>query len=1098
MKSGKLVWITDFTHLFSFRARFGLPWKNLTPWLLSSLLLAPISAALYAAEGDTTRVSVDSSGAEANGESLNSGISSDGRFIAFESVAGNLVPNDNNSTNDIFVQDRDSGQTTRVSVDSSGVESNGWSLSSAISDDGRYVTFDSSATNLVTADTNNARDIFVHDRTTGVTTRVSLDSSGIEGGSHSITPAISSTGQFVAFASYADNLVLDDTNGRIDIFVHDRDTGETTRVSMDSVGEQSNRDSALPSLSADGRYVVFESDASNLVLNDSNNTRDVFVHDRDTGETARVSVNSSGMEGSDFSSSPAISGDGRFVTFQSHAANLVTGDTNGTTDIFVHDRVSHETTRVSVDSSGTPASFLSFTPDISADGRYVAFSSIDPNLVAGDFNSVMDIFVHDRNTGQTSMVSVRSSGAQGDASSTNPAISADGTHVVFESEARLVFDDFNGVTDIFVNEYVDPIVVPPPPTDADMSVTLSDGSDPVDAGSNVSFSVTATNSGPADATNVMLSVDLPDNVTFISSHAVCSESTSIVSCALGDITSGGGSQISILVTVPFTAGILTTTAEVTADQVDLTAANNSVSETTFVILPDIEIIDSTLPVDDLTILFGTGRIGTTTDEIVTIINNSLTMPVTISVTPNSLEAPFQVLDPNGCDGAPLAAGSSCILTVQYAPTVTGDASDTLILGIGADSVDVAVRGTAVENVADLAISKTADILEVNPGVPGDDMTTFTLTVTNHGPDAANVVVTDRLPAGMEIPAGLSATASIGSYDETTGEWSVGIMDATQPPATETLEIPVQVVSSEHCITNTATVAMAPGETSVDTVNSNNSDSQLISASPGCADLAVSGRATDDFYFEDDDSCLDVFVEISVTNHGPATATGVRIKRNNANDAAAMFDPEPPWLACRVGVISPIESTEIDLETLAPGETKSARVISIAKLKTSGSNILMSTKYRVESDSSDPDLTNNNYAIVTTILRSGGDGLSNSSGIPCFIATAAYGSPMAAEVGLLREFRDQILLPNALGSSLVDAYYASSPPLAALISEHESLQTITRALLKPVIWWAGLTLSSPVFGWLLLICLGIGALFSMVIVAQRLSRVMIGKSSMPFG
>ncbi len=1089
MKSGKLVWITDFSHLFSFRYRLGLPWKNLTPCLLSTLLLIFTPTALYAAVGDTTRVSVDSSGAEANGESPNPSISSDGRFIAFESAASNLVPNDNNSTNDIFVHDRDSGQTTRVSVDSSGVESNGWSLSAAISDDGRYVTFDSAATNLLTTDTNNARDIFVHDRTTGVTTRVSLDSSGIEGGSHSITPAISSTGRFVAFASYASNLVLDDTNSRIDIFVHDRDTGETTRVSMDSFGEQSNNNSSLPSLSTDGRYVVFESDASNLVLNDSNSTRDVFVHDRDTGETTRVSVNSSGAEGGDLSSYPAISGDGRFVTFQSHATNLVTGDTNGTTDIFVHDRDTHETTRVSVDSSGTPASFLSFTPDISADGRYVAFSSIDPNLVSGDFNGMMDIFVHDRDTGQTSLVSVRDSGSQGDASSINPAISADGTHVAFESEGRMVFDDFNGVTDIFVNEYIGPIVVPPPPTDADMSVSLSDGSDPVDAGSNLSFSVTATNSGPADATNVMLSVDLPDNVTFISSHVVCSESASIVSCALGDITSGGGSQVSILVTVPFTAGLLTTTAEVTADQVDLTAANNSVSETTSVILPNIEIIDSTLPIDDLTILFGTHRIGETTDEIVTITNNSLTMPVTITVIANSLEAPFQVLDPNGCDGAPLDAGSSCILTVEYAPTMTGDASDTLTLGIGADSVDVVVRGTAVENAADLAIGKTADILVVSPGV----ITTFTLTVTNHGPDAASVVVTDQLPAGMEIPAGMSAAASIGSYDETTGEWSVGILDVTQPPVTETLEIPVQVISAEHCITNTASVAMAPGETSVDTNSSNNSDSVTIGTSDGCADLSMTGEIINNFYSSSSGGdCINIVVEVRVSNLGPTAASGVIIRQNRivfTSSSSTKYE-------CESGTRhEPTVEEEINLDNLAPGESKTAVLFSYEEAAFPvKASMNLSLDYSVTSDSFDSDLNNNHY--IASKSFSNTDTTIQLDDPGCSFSLATSGTPLTQGLNLLRQFRDQILMPYAAGRSLVNIYYELSPPLAMLMTKHESLRTVIRTLLRPVIWWAGLTLSSPVVGWLLLICLGIGVLFSMVIVARRLSRMMIGKSSMP--
>ena len=160
--------------------------------------------------------------------------------------------------------------------------------------------------------------------------------------------------------------------------------GNTTRVSVASDGTQSNNSSYNPSISANGRYVAFESEATNLVRGDTNNFRDIFVHDRQTGQTTRVSVASDGTQANGHSYDPSISADGRYVAFASLANNLVSGDTNDQQDIFVHDRQTGQTTRVSVASDGTQASGHSFNPSISADGRYVAFVSSASNLVGGD------------------------------------------------------------------------------------------------------------------------------------------------------------------------------------------------------------------------------------------------------------------------------------------------------------------------------------------------------------------------------------------------------------------------------------------------------------------------------------------------------------------------------------------------------------------------------------------------------------------------------------------------------------------------------------------------------------------------------------------
>gem|GEM_PF-2606427 len=416
---------------------------------------------------NTTRVSVSSDGDEGNDVStFNSSISANGRFVAFWSRASNLVDGDTNGRSDIFVHDRQTGETTRVSVTSDGTQSSGFFNSSqqpSISADGRYIAFTSSANNLVDGDTNGSSDTFVHDRQTGETTRVSVTSDGTQSNGFSYWPSISADGRYVTFRSDSSNLVDGDTNGFDDIFVHDRQTGETTRVSVTSDGTQGNGNSsgnsllAFPSISADGRYVAFYSQANNLVDGDTNGTGDTFIHDRQTGETALVSVASNGTQSNGFSYWPSISTDGRYVAFQSDASNLVDGDTNGFGDIFVRDRQTGETTRVSIASDGTQVNSPSFSPSISGDGRYISFVSYASNLVGGATNGTSNIFVHDRQTGETTRVSVDSDGNLGNGGSSWPAISADGSAIAFRSFANnLVDDDTNGRGDIFVRQLRNP------------------------------------------------------------------------------------------------------------------------------------------------------------------------------------------------------------------------------------------------------------------------------------------------------------------------------------------------------------------------------------------------------------------------------------------------------------------------------------------------------------------------------------------------------------------------------------------------------------------------------------------------------------------
>jgi len=428
--------------------RVGRGRASLATLALALLVALALTDPSLAGTAKTERVSVASDGGQGNGYSAAAAISADGRFVAFEAWASTLVRGDTNDASDIFVHDRKTGETERVSVGSGGVQGNDYSFNPSISANGRFVSFASAASNLVENDTNYAGDIFVHDRKTGETERVSVSSDGTQGNFTSFDSAISANGRFVAVASLASNLVPHDTNGQ-DIFVHDRKTGETERVSVNSRGVNGSFD---PSISARGRRLAFWSYASDLVEGDTNGATDVFFHDRRTGETERVSVGSEGAEGDGDSFYPSISArGGRFVSFVSFASNLVGNDTNDRRDVFVHDRKTGETERVSVGSGGVQGNDTSFYGSISANGRFVAFDSAASNLVQGDTNGATDVFVHDRKTGETERVSLSSHGVQGTGPSGGSSISANGRFLAFASSAsNLVAGDTNDDDDVFV------------------------------------------------------------------------------------------------------------------------------------------------------------------------------------------------------------------------------------------------------------------------------------------------------------------------------------------------------------------------------------------------------------------------------------------------------------------------------------------------------------------------------------------------------------------------------------------------------------------------------------------------------------------------
>ncbi len=421
--------------------------------LAISIASAAAGSAAWASQGTTLRVSVAAGGGDTTSNSNWPSAAADGRYVAFSSWADNLVPGDTNGQSDIFVRDLQTGTTRLVSVASDGTQANGTSFTPSISADGDVIAFRSDATNLVPNDTEGHLDVFVHTMSTGQTIRVSQKPSGIGANRDSMDPSISADGKVVAFSSLAHNLVpqpVDATGLCCDIFVSRLATGHITLGDPMLTGGGAS-DSFLPVLSATGRYLAFGSWGCEIAkdiecLDESN----VYELDLKTGTMSLVSRAYSGKVGFGCGANPAISADGTKVAFISDGANLVRHDSNGAYDVFLRDMTTGTTQRVSVTSKGAQTNGGLGRVTMSADGRDIVFQSDAWNIVPNDENGVQDIFVHDMQTGKTFRASVSSSGAEANAYSGNAMISADGSIVVFESDAsNLAGRDRNFTTDIY-------------------------------------------------------------------------------------------------------------------------------------------------------------------------------------------------------------------------------------------------------------------------------------------------------------------------------------------------------------------------------------------------------------------------------------------------------------------------------------------------------------------------------------------------------------------------------------------------------------------------------------------------------------------------
>ncbi len=435
------------------------PSKPRFPRLLSAVVIVMLaSPALHvqttlANPSETERVSISSAGSEGDRVSTTPSINANGQIIVFASEATNLVDGDINSVQDIFIHDWLTGATERVSLSGQGQEANGISAWPEISADGLTVTFASTATNLVDGDTNGVEDVFVVDLQSGAVERVSLPASGGQANAASSQPVISGDGRFVVFVSAATNLVPGVTTEQAEIYLYDRLNVSLQWVSAPLNGSENDGLSEEPAISADGNWVAFSSTSTQLVPNDTLGRRDIFLWNRPSSALERVNVTQAGDEAQSSSYAPALSADGRFIVFRSHASNLVAGDTNYMGDIFLRDNLNGTLQRVNLSTTGEQAGGPSDEPAISADGRFIVFRSHATNLVPDDTNNSPDIFVRDLQ-GTTTRVSVDSYSGESNSSNYLPVISADGAAIAFYSEADnldLVRVDANGTGDVFAH-----------------------------------------------------------------------------------------------------------------------------------------------------------------------------------------------------------------------------------------------------------------------------------------------------------------------------------------------------------------------------------------------------------------------------------------------------------------------------------------------------------------------------------------------------------------------------------------------------------------------------------------------------------------------
>lgn len=447
-----------------------------------AVLASVVLCATQASGQVTTIESLGAGGVPGNGWSQDAKFARGDDVIVFASNANNLVPGDTGGT-DVFVRDRNANTITRVSVRADGTAAPGTHWHPDTTPDARFIVWSSDATSLVQPATV-GRQIFLRDRDADgngvfdepgqVTVElISVSSDGVLGNGPSSMPVISGDGRFIAFQSDASNLAIDDTNGSMDIFVHDRLSTKTVLVSRGMSGQSGAGLSNVPNISRDGAYIIFQSNAPNLVPGDTNETTDVFRYSTGSGVMETVSVTAQGAPlaggsvlGSEAVVGPCLSGDGRHIVFQCTASNAVSGDDNGQIDILAKDMVTGRVSLISMRADGEQTQYPCVSPTISVDGRYVVFGTQDPMIVPGDSNRRQDMFLRDRDDDNDGVfdepshikirrVSVGNEGIQPTLASYGGRICDGGHCVLFTTTAgNLVPGDTNGFTDVFASSWV--------------------------------------------------------------------------------------------------------------------------------------------------------------------------------------------------------------------------------------------------------------------------------------------------------------------------------------------------------------------------------------------------------------------------------------------------------------------------------------------------------------------------------------------------------------------------------------------------------------------------------------------------------------------
>jgi TolB protein len=629
--------------------------------IAASCVLWLVGPPASAAPGDTQLVSTTAAGAGADG--YTTGISPDGRFVLFTTTSTDVVAGGNSFG--VVLKDRSLGTSRQVTT--FGVDG------ATVSADGRFVAF-ATFEAVLPSDTNGTQDVYVRDMQTMGVVRATVGVGGAQPNNSSDGAVISANGRFVVFRSEANNLVTGDTTGVWDVFVRDLQSGTTERVSVTSNEIAIDGLSWSPSISGDGRYVVFQSTAA-LVPGDTNGHADVYLRDRTAGTTERISVSSTGSQGNRESYVPSgqvgvMSPDGRFVAFLSGADNLVPGDTNAVWDVFVRDRQLGLTERISVSSSEAQATAMSFGGPVSSDGRYVAFISSAPNLVAGDLNGQDDVFVRDRELGTTTRVNVSSLGVQSNGETFEPVfLTADGTTVFFNNTGTNLV----------------PIATPPSAS----KVYLHELGDSHTGGG---FVLEPSVLGFGDAT---IQVATSRNIIFTNTddQSIAGPSLSIAGSNAAAFTArhdcgatvAAGGACSIIVTFrPFSVGAKTAQLAVTAG-----------TETQTVALTGRGVL-AQFTLTPTAIAFGVHAIGTSTQRSVQVRNTGPgVMPVRwIGIQGTNAD---QFDSRRWCPGM-LEPGHVCNIPVIFAPTTVGSKTATLVVSPGASGNPgrVSLTGSATD------------------------------------------------------------------------------------------------------------------------------------------------------------------------------------------------------------------------------------------------------------------------------------------------------------------------------------------------------------------------------------------------------------------